>query len=68
LLRLTFERIARGVSQDAVADAVCIPQSTVSLIERGRINPTPRELQRLAEVFDVPADRLLERVDVEAKP
>jgi transcriptional regulator with XRE-family HTH domain len=64
MLRLTYERIRRDLSQKTVGTVVRLPQSAVSLIETGRLNPTRRELQRFAEVYDVPPEKLLERVAI----
>jgi transcriptional regulator with XRE-family HTH domain len=62
VLRLKFERISRGLSQQGVTDLTQIPQPAVSLIETGRVVPTPEELQRLADVFGVPPAILLKHV------
>ncbi len=35
-----------------------MPQTTVSAIECGRANPTPAELERLAQAFQMSVDEL----------
>jgi transcriptional regulator with XRE-family HTH domain len=65
VLRLRYERLSLGVSQNAIGLAARIPQPTFSSIEIGRLKPTPAQLQRLAEVFHVtPAEELLKDVVV----
>lgn len=60
--RLRAERFRRGLSQVQLAAASGIKQTTISAIERGRINPTDKELSRLARVLDVsnPAELMQE--------
>jgi len=62
MLRIHFERTRRGVSQTAIAVAAHIPQPTVSQIERGRLQPTPAQLDRLARVFRLEPEDLLREV------
>ena len=64
MLRTTFERKNRQLTQEALGVVARIPQPLISLIERGRYQPTPAQLQRLAAVFDVAPDELLKDVAV----
>jgi transcriptional regulator with XRE-family HTH domain len=60
--RLKYERTSRGLSQATVGVVAMIHQPVVAQIENGRLTPTPEQLQRLADVFRVPAEDLLKRV------
>ena len=62
VIRLKFERTNQKLSQTHVGIAARIPQPEVSQIERGRLTPTPEQLQRLAAVFGVKPDDLLRDV------
>jgi transcriptional regulator with XRE-family HTH domain len=64
VLRLRYERFRRGLSQAGIAAAARVPQPMVSLIERGRLVPTPAQLTRLAAVLDIPPDDLLRDVSL----
>jgi transcriptional regulator with XRE-family HTH domain len=52
-LRLKFERHKRGWSQTDLGMRANISQDDISAIERGRLNPTSAELQRLADAFRI---------------
>ncbi len=47
-------RLARGLTQQEVADACGIHQGTLSFIETGRQDPSVRVLLVLAHYFDMP--------------
>jgi transcriptional regulator with XRE-family HTH domain len=47
-------RLAAGLSQQAVADAVYIQRPAYSLLERGKRKVTAGELRALARLFGVP--------------
>jgi transcriptional regulator with XRE-family HTH domain len=64
VLRIRFERTNQKLSQSHVALHAGIPQPTLSLIEIGRLVPTPDELQRLAAALRVKPDDLLRDVAV----
>jgi transcriptional regulator with XRE-family HTH domain len=51
ILRLHYERIKRRWTQSELGRRAGIQQTTVSAIERGRINPTADELLRLANAL-----------------
>jgi DNA-binding XRE family transcriptional regulator len=53
VLRLTFERHRQKLSQQTVAQRADLAQTIVSAIERGRVNPTSRELDAIARVLGV---------------
>jgi transcriptional regulator with XRE-family HTH domain len=60
MIRTEFERRRRGLTQHALADLSGVPQTYISLLERGRLIPTETELDRLAHVLDVtPSGALL---------
>ena len=65
--RLQFERQSLGLSQQAIATLAGAPvsQNLVSGLERGRMVPTPEELQALARALKVtPPEDLLKDVTV----
>lgn len=65
MLRLRFERLERGWSQEEVGTAARVHQTTLALIEKGRLKPTPAVLSRLASVFNIaPPDALLAPVTI----
>ena len=51
--RLRLLRIARGISQRELARRVGLPNSTISLIESGRTNPTIGALKRILDGLPV---------------
>ena len=58
--RLRHERTKRGQSQTVTAAVIGIPQATLSHIEILRLKPTPQQLQRIADVFNLAPDQVLE--------
>jgi len=56
---LELIRRARGLRQKDVAHLAQIPQIYVSMIERGRLNPTSKELERIGRALGVSPDALL---------
>ncbi len=56
-------RKEKGLSQQQVANAVGISQSTIAKIEINRNEATASTIRKLADFFDVSADYLLERSD-----
>lgn len=50
-LRLMVERKRAGVTQKDLELEVCIPGSMISLMERGRLVPTSRQLLRIADAI-----------------
>ena len=63
MIRIKHERRARRLSQAQLGRAADISQPTISQIERGRIVPNPKELERLASCLGVPQTELLTSVD-----
>jgi transcriptional regulator with XRE-family HTH domain len=65
--RAEFERRKRGLTQNQLATLTGVPQTYISLLERGRLVPTEQELVSLSEVLEVsPPSALLKPVLVEA--
>jgi transcriptional regulator with XRE-family HTH domain len=58
---LQFLRLERHIGQPALAKLSGVPQPTISLIERLRLNPTDDELERLARALGVWPPHLLMR-------
>jgi transcriptional regulator with XRE-family HTH domain len=64
VLRLKFLRIASDRRQYEIAELTGIRRPELSRIESGRLNPTPDELARLAKVYGVLPERLLDHITV----
>ena len=64
MLRLKFLRLQRNLSQKTLGVLARVSPCDVSLIETGRFIPTPGQLAKLAVVFDVPSESLLQHVEV----
>lgn len=63
MLRITFERRARGMNQTRLAALALISQADVSRLERGIERAYPAHLRRVAAVLGVrPPERLLEEI------
>jgi transcriptional regulator with XRE-family HTH domain len=62
--RLELERTSLRIGQRQVETATGVPQPVISLAENGRLIPTTKQLQALADFFRVPADDLLKDVVV----
>lgn len=62
---LTYVRRNEGLTQADLAARAGLHRLTVWGIERGRVNPNPDELERLATALHVqPPEALLEQVEV----
>lgn len=61
--RLRSARIARGYTLQAVADELGVTLITIQKYESGAREPNLQALRKLAELFSVPTDFLLERDD-----
>ena len=62
-MNLSIERSSRGWSRAELARRAGLNASTVGLIESGRLQPYPRQLNKIARALNVPeseAHRLLE--------
>ena len=69
MTRLEFERRKRRFSQVTLESLSGVRQETISLVERGRMNPTEDELQSLARALGIsPAAILLREVRPAVEP
>jgi transcriptional regulator with XRE-family HTH domain len=65
VLYTTHKRNSYGLNQTELAAVTGLHQSTISMIETGRLRPTRDQLQRLADALRVyPPEKLLEHVVV----
>ncbi len=62
MTRIELERRERGWNQTVLAYHAQITQSEVSLIERRRLSPSPRYMQRIARALNLPVNTLLDEV------
>lgn len=62
LLRIKFELIRKGPSQQELARAVGVHSSRLSKILHGRVRPRPRERVRIAREPRVPTWRLFPKL------
>ena len=53
-----------GLSQTEFAERIHTSQTSVSLWEKGRIEPTDRSLDKIVDVFDLPSDFFLD-IDIQ---
>lgn len=60
--RIRKLREEQGISQQALANAIGVQQSTISEIERGSNQPSWKTLHKLAQFFDVQPSNLLDPV------
>jgi len=65
ILRLRAERLRRGWSQQDLSFFARLSTADLSRIETARLRPYPPQLERLARVLGIEADRLLDEVEVE---
>ena len=63
--RLTQARQARGLTAISLADMAGLGQATISQYEKGTQNPRQENLDKLAELLNVPSSFFLQPVDVE---
>lgn len=59
--RIRSFRVARGLSQDQLAELASLNRVTVAKYEAGRVEPGAQALGRLADALDVSVDDLLGR-------
>ncbi len=50
-LKIKFERLKRGLSQEALAFEAGLNRQTIGKIERAEVSPTIDTLEKIAEVF-----------------
>lgn len=65
--RLRSARERRGISQQAVADAIGLPRTAVTNMETGKRSVSTLELARLAEIFGQPATYFLAESETESQ-
>ena len=58
MLRIKLLRLSAALSQWHIAKAAQMSQGRYSMIERGLIEPTPEERERLAQALQAPAATL----------
>jgi putative transcriptional regulator len=63
--RVKEERIARGLSQAQLAEALAVSRQTVIAIETDRYSPSLPLAFRIARFFDAPVESLFEAGDEE---
>ncbi len=61
--RIRLSRLSKGLSQQNVADELGITVAAYSNIERGITDVAVSRVFQIAEIFDVPATRLIEDQD-----
>lgn len=59
MLRIKVLRMSAALSQWHLAQAAKMSQGRFSMIERGLIEPTPEERERLAQALSAPSSTLL---------
>ena len=57
-IRIRELRVARGLSQERLADLAGCDRTYVGMLERKQGNPSLRVLGRIAEALEVPVDAL----------
>jgi transcriptional regulator with XRE-family HTH domain len=70
LLRLRFWRLSRGLSQTEAARQLGMSHVTLGYLENARLQPGPRDLERLQSTFGDQAERMFDEVGdgLEAAP
>jgi transcriptional regulator with XRE-family HTH domain len=59
--KLLYFRKRSGLNQTSLADMIGITKQTISNWERGNSRPTHDQLMKLADIFSVSTDELLDR-------
>lgn len=59
--RLTVLRAERGLSRQALADALGVNVQTIGYLERGEYNPSLDLALRIAETFGLPVEAVFSR-------
>ncbi len=62
MLRLKLWRLQQGLTQGHAASLLGIGESTLALLESGRLRPTPQQLETLARNFGTETQSLFEPV------
>ena len=58
---LKVERVKKDFSQDYLALKSGISQGRISLIERGRTEPTEREVERISQALSLPESTIFDK-------
>ncbi|HIQ89842.1 TPA: helix-turn-helix transcriptional regulator [Candidatus Galligastranaerophilus faecipullorum] len=64
-IKLKFERMKKGFSQEELAEAAKISSNLVSLIERGKSNPTVETIAALSKALDISIEELINPKNIE---
>jgi ribosome-binding protein aMBF1 (putative translation factor) len=64
VLRITYERLRRPLSQEKLGVMVRLRQPDIGLIEHGRLIPTPQRMAQFDAIFGIPGDFLLRPVKI----
>lgn len=59
MAKLKELRIARGISQETLAELVGVSRQTISKWENGSVQPSADNLMRLSQVFQLPVEAFL---------
>jgi hypothetical protein len=59
-----YERLRRGWRISQLAALANTNNVYISLMERGRLTPTPDELERIGRALGIPPDSVMKRIDV----
>lgn len=63
--KLKFERIKKGLSQDELSKKAKISSNLISLIERGKSNPTVETIAALSKALDISIEELINPKNIE---
>ena len=70
--RIRLFRLLNDLTQIDLSRQSGVPASQISLIERGHLLPSPRDLESLSQALDVPAEEMVGdvegRVNLSGKP
>ena len=64
-IKLKFERMKKGFSQEELAEAAKISSNLVSLIERGKSNPTVETIAAVSKALDISIEELINPKNIE---
>jgi transcriptional regulator with XRE-family HTH domain len=56
-------RLAKGISQEAFADACGLHRTHMSLVERGKINVTVVTLRQMTLILEIPLAKFFSSID-----
>ncbi len=61
--KIRLFRLLQDLTQIDLSRQSGVPASRISLIERGHLLPSPRDLERLSQVLDVPVKEMIGDVE-----